>query len=419
MKYDIQYRHSLKVVILAGDKPAHLDTNYTYCYRLHFPHIQVDFQYHVHQLLSAVLTECREQNYMSLLPSNITKDLNELITVPTTVPLYGSTEYRNAPVMQYWAICGYLNDLELDFADMSRPIRDMIMDALMNVDDDNCFDITKHEHFSKALENRGEDFSDLFLWLPLYLSQGYSGTILSRRDDIDSGTPLNFNPIVGGVSAMMTEEQDLLSTFMVMLSTRRFQDESSWMDIGRALHFVYKGGIRGLQFWMDYTERHVPGRAATCEALYETIKDRNPMITHRTVAWYVMKDSPNDYDTWHQRWLMQAMETLYKCKTKPTHYDIGVLIYRLFWLDFAVTRSGKWYEFKDHGWMDNGDNILGISVRVMKDLLEYLYNLQKSAMQQRTIAASEEDRDKFDAQILSIGMIVTKIKDDGYVRPTA
>ena len=176
MKYDIQYRHSLKVVILAGDKPAHLDTNYTYCYRLHFPHIQVDFQYHVHQLLSAVLTECREQNYMSLLPSNIMKDLNELITVPTTVPLYGSTEYRNAPVMQYWAICGYLNDLELDFADMSRPIRDMIMDALMNVDDDNCFDITKHEHFSKALENRGEDFSDLFLWLPLYLSQGYSGT---------------------------------------------------------------------------------------------------------------------------------------------------------------------------------------------------------------------------------------------------
>ena len=139
------------------------------------------------------------------------------------------------------------------------------------------------------------------------------------------------------------------------------------------------------------------------------------MITHRTVAWYVMKDSPNDYDTWHQRWLMQAMETLYKCKTKPTHYDIGVLIYRMFWLDFAVTRSGKWYEFKSRVDRQRRQHPRH-SVRVMKDLLEYLYNLQLSAMQQRTIAASEEDRDKFDAQIFSIGMIVTKIKDDGYVR---
>ncbi len=415
MKYDIQFRHSLKAVILAGDKPGHLDTYYTYCYRIHFPHIQVDFQHHVHQLRSAVLNECREQTYMNLLPSNIMKDLNELITVPTTVPLYGSTEQRHAPVMQYLYICGYLNDLELDFSDMSQPVADMIAEVMMNIDDDNCFDITKHEHYSKALEDRGEDFSNLFHWLPLYLSQGYSGIILTRREDIDSGTPLNYNPIVGGVSASMTEEQDLLSTFMVMLSTRRFQDESSWMDIGRALHFVYKGGIRGLQFWVDYTERHVPSRAPRCEQLYDTIKDRNPMITHRTVAWYVMKDSPIDYDTWHQRWLMQAMETLFKCKLKPTHYDVGVLIYRMFWLECAVTRSGKWYEFHNHGWIDNGTNSLGIQTRVMKCLLEYLRNLQLSADHQRASATTEDDRDKFDIQISSISMIVTKIKDDGYL----
>ncbi len=407
MKYQVM-KSDLKAVILQAEEPARLaDTYYTYCYRIHMPQCHVDLQYHANEILTAVLNECREHSYIHHLPPGVMKDLNELLAVPSIISLYGSIE-RGYPRWVYSGICDYLCDLDFDeIVDLDNEIPGL------DLSDEGCFDIRKHEDFPKAFDGMPDTtFDDYNLWLPMYLSQGYSGKVLNRRDDADKSTPLVYS---GNSLDELDEEQDLLGTFLVMLDPRRFQNESTWLDIGRALHHAYQGTSKGLQIWINFTEQHISSKADACESYYEKFEDKRPLITHRSIAWYLFKDSLTVYNNWHQRWILPVMEDLYQERNKPSHYGVARLIYRMFWLTYAVDLEGNWYEFANHGWTNYKKKTLGIRQRIESDLLKYLRDLERSLIERQHETPDEAEKEKFDPQKETIITLLKKIKDGPFL----
>jgi phage/plasmid-associated DNA primase len=152
-----------------------------------------------------------------------------------------------------------------------------------------------------------------------------------------------------------------------IVSPIRFLQESSWLDIGRALYHISHGNVQGLNVWIKYTMSAFKDVAVlplfmnddasvdkndiinnNCTYNYDTFGQS--CITIKTLGYFAKTDNLKLYNDWHKHWCLSAMENA----LTTTHTDVCIALYRFYWLDFIYdTRNNKWYEFVTHGWAEN------------------------------------------------------------------
>lgn len=295
-------------------------------------------------------------------------------SIPTSyVPLFGSRRKANDELLELTYIFGperddygLLNEIEL--SDVFNPR--FHYDVQTNRIDKEIFD--------------SDD--NLEKWLPLFLSPIYCPTVckmIVRQEEPSRSTSQENIFETSQNREDLKSPLDFLKKFVSMLPEARKNDETVWMDVGKAYYNATKGTIEGLNLWKDYTSRETESikksekfTSDMCEIKYPLFRDS--FITHKTIAWHALHDSPEKYKEWHNKWVE---ESVVKSINEPLHSALAEIFYRKYWLHFAYASNGKvggakTYRFDKNGhrWrqLEDGELIIG---KILTD--KFLYRFEK------------------------------------------
>jgi len=387
------------------------DGHVTYCYRIQFPYCRVGHKFQITRLLPDVIHACRTNNLFSKIVDQPINDWSEILTMPSeTVPMYGSAESPKHQVLYVRGMFTGIIDLDLDTVDGDVVISRMIQNY------EDVFDPRLHDHVQKGLVIESEidfDSEPPDYWLPIFFSLSYYNKIVTQKEDtkVASTPSLDMN-------MQSTEEQTILETLIPAIPQKKLDTESVWMDVGRALHYVYKGGNRGKVHWTEITTKLTHFKPSDCDRLYDRFTNI-PMITHRTIAWYVFQDSPEAYHTWHQRWMQPALDEIFREPKNICHADVASILYRMYWMTF-VYEKGDWFEYCNHGWKKyEGRKPTCLQKKILHEFIPYLFQLRINYATKQAENNADGERDVHEPKLEAIASLIKKLKTTGFLGQTA
>lgn len=291
-------------------------------------------------------------DYNSVNFYNMAPDIDSLIFNPLaqdTLPMYGSDDQVYLCCVSDKFVDGESSGLEVHSHMAHTKVENDIVKATM-------FEDYEHEGMPETM------------WLPMALSPDYWRTITRPYDKSaeecretlkaervypDLRQFISVPPVV---TTEWTNKD--YKMFLKMWRPDRLFDPVYWKDVGKAFRNLWtREPKRGLTAWVQFlikqwpeSRQDVPSLAPglvlrTCTSVYKSFASTG--IDIKTFAWYARIDSPKKYCEWHYGWVMEA----FKASFRGTHRDVGLLAYRLFWLDFVAIKGDKHdvlYKFTNH-----------------------------------------------------------------------
>jgi phage/plasmid-associated DNA primase len=336
------------------------------------------------------------------------------------VPLYGSKRKASEEQLELTNIFGFerdeyglYNELELSSVFDPRNHSDVQMGRI----DKEIFD---------------DDEAEIEKWLPLFLSPIYWPSVCKMVQKQESPSQISQESL----NLVLPNEEprtpmDFIKIFIEMLKPERKNDMTSWMDVGKAFYHATFGNIDGLEEWKKYTEGSTKFKQEMCEIKYPLF--RESLVTYKTIAWHAIRDSPETYKAWNDKWVYASME---KAMKEPLHTAIAEMFYRKHWLYFAYASNGKkgggrTYRFDKNGhrWrqLEDGDIIIGQiltnkflpdfereKIKVHKKLLDIedsdiVLKKKRNGKEQRNSRDENEERDEMELVYKNILKIITMI----------
>lgn len=161
---------------------------------------------------------------------------------------------------------------------------------------------------------------------------------------------------------ILTNLLQIEGDIMRMLSQHRCDNYDDWMDIGWTLHSISQGHEKGLDIWIDFSERSEKFKIGECEKLWDKMDcDRKghegKPKTIGTIFRLAKLDSPEKYKEWHDNMVEDTIEESLMCP-KPTHQRIALVLHKYFQDIFICSscKNSMWWEYKNNAWeyMDDG-----------------------------------------------------------------
>ena len=305
--YHIPDDYVLLVVVLESTKTWIEDGHTCIQLRIQFPNARVD-----NQLIRQEMIPLLKKNNIKSKIGEHVGDWESMMTSPKEVTLYGSGAIPLHEIHIWEKI-----EVEVDITDAFNP-----------------------KHHQDKIPVKVTEF-----WIPYFLSIKYGRVNLQLKEKME----------VKNFTKHDDENLDMALTLIAMISPSRFRQESSWLDIGKALYDV--DTEKGLQVWIKTTQEAIgkvlpewlEGDLTTaCQYRYDTFGQS--YITIKTLGFYAKMDSRKEYDAWHKQWCVDAMDIA--LSTIDT--DVCKALYRMYWLDFIYDNENKmWYEFQVYGWCKN------------------------------------------------------------------
>lgn len=368
----------LSCLVLAAEKTRNEEDAFVLPVRLHFPFIGVSKEEQAQ--LASQLPGLLEKNVEL---HRVTKNTlarpwhtiveTDRISTPSFVPLYGSGEsplylrHFWGDIRQSLSLSPAQEDLEQlhPACDGAHPLHEFVVAG-----------------------NPSE------LWLPAITSVRFGRAPVMRPQR--GGPGYSHRTIAPPVPATDADERTLARYFVYHLSPTRFTTRHYWRDIGQALQRAFEGDAEGLELFIAHSARHGAFDAEACAAWYGT-RMRVP-ITYRTLAWYMRRDSPAAYTTWHEAWVMDAVESVMRFhgSVKDANKSMAEAIYRCFWLDHVCVMQEKGtalaYFFANHRWVRqrNGDVLRRA---ITRDFPRYLVRLQAKLKVRESQSNDADERD--------------------------
>jgi hypothetical protein len=293
------------------------------------------------------------------------------------VPLYGCRQKASEEPLELTHIFGY----------------DETEDGLfheLNLDD--VFDPRDHSDVQNGrIDEHIFDNKDINKWIPLFLSSIFCprNCKMIQKQESDVHKSSSRSSVTEDTKAEKYDgpktPMDFMKEFIKMLKPERRNDQTSWLDVGKAYYHATYGGLEGLEEWKRWTKGEVKddisensqnfdgmvnedapnfiGSDDMCDLKYHCFRDS--LITFKTIAWHALHDSPIKYNVWHQEWVKASKE---KALKEPLHSDIAEMFYRKYWLHFAFASNGKrgcgkTFRFDENGhrWklLEDGDITIG------------------------------------------------------------
>jgi P4 family phage/plasmid primase-like protien len=272
------------------------------------------------------------------------------------------------------------------------------------------FNPNNHKDVGSGLLRIEQD-DDLDFWLPLLFSVHYWQEVTTEKQVKTKKSPSvqsnnNLDPF--------QDKQEMMEYFIELCSPERLEKEIYWKDIGAVLYNETQGDDEGLELWCQITEKNPPtlesGEHADrddCDFEWNKFAAATTPLTIKTLAWYAQKDSPEDYKTWHDNWVMKALEEAINTRT---HADVANAIYRRYWLEFVYSsdKHRTWYKFNKHRWVPMS-NAMELHQDIDDDFVPMLNRLQsKIASEKNEVDGDEADNKQ--RKLEKVGKLIRSIK---------
>lgn len=377
-------------------------------FKLQFPYCRTDTKFQNRILRPSVIKYLRQMNVMKLLEEQPDNDWEEILDKDSSInpwPMYRGTPDPRFPTYELTHIYGFITKEHIENPEEEGP----------EIELEKVFVPVNHSHVRDNLI-RPELFesNELEHWLPLFLSINYwqvithpkehtsKVNVVVKKDIPDIQTPLKtVNTFDDEISDM-----DIAIELTSMLKPNRRDKEHFWIDVGKALFSACKGGMEGLDTWIEFTRDSGKFTEDDCKREYPGFVENN-RITVKTIAWYAKEDDPKSYSKWHQKWCMVAMRLATSC----THTDVVTAMYRIYWLEFVCASiSGKrWYQFENHRWKPT-DKGIGLQKKMTRDFVGRFENYRTYISHE--IQNSTDPDFKANAEILlkKISALIGKLK---------
>lgn len=374
-----------------------------------FPYCQIDIEFQKKTLRPRVLGLLRSRKVASYLDAEPIGDWTDIIQpITDSFPLYRSSSELGRPHMTLTHIYHLLEDRT---DEKYQPTN--LVDELDNV--------YKPEHHSFIFQNKissdfvSRDDVDTKFFLPLFLSINFWGSearVKTADQDNTIGDDHKFDNID------TDDPLEIASHLLPLLSSQRVEKEHYWLDVGRVLFNITKGGEEGLNRWIHFSSKHdMEGRdARSCRMKYPRISDT--IVSHqymsiKTIAWFAKEDSPSAYANWHEAWCQSAL----RLATTALHEDVARAVYRAFWLNYICTGMSKstWWRFDNTCFKPMDD-----AVNLRKDLTTKfipIYEKMRADISRELyedLQGNESQKKQVEVQIQEITSLIKKLKTESY-----
>ena len=335
--------------------------------RLQFPNARIDVKSQENFIRNEMITLLRKNNIMSKMERQPIGDWDTIMLKSTKTPvmMYGSSSAKNIPILKIVHIWEKITKLMMD--ESYEPGEIEIEDA---------FNMNLHEHVRNGTVDVGIFKSEVLEnhWNPMYLSLHYGSNTLLMKKSVDKKVFSKYDQTEARVFGMKSKFEynegegiDMACKLLQIISPVRYQQESYWLDIGRALYNTDHGGNNGLLIWTKQTlhatkeleqlpaflmdgvhQQREDIIKEVCRNNYDLFGQSN--ITIKTLGDFAKKDDMEGYNRWHNGWTTSAEEVA----LSGLDSEVCEALYREFWLDFVYdNKCKKWFYFDTYGWVEN------------------------------------------------------------------
>lgn len=393
----------LRCVYLESDEYEHEGFKCA-SFRIQFPWCRVDPSHHKRTIRPQVVEYLKKNKALEALleePESKWEEILNANLIGEPLPLYGSTRHSAIPALTFRCVYG------------KREEDSEIIDVLSLND---VFNPKKHDHYSrlKVISKHFFEEEEPRFWLPMFLSVFYHPVtthIIGDQDEIEDD-----NSSIGedkdGETDDIDHEFDLINIFVPMISSERKKIPLFFRMIGMAIYNISEGSQRGLQKWIDIgkSSEYSADFLNNCNVKYYKFRHNN-YYGIRTLGFLAKLDSLSSYDTWHEKWCFEAMQTA--CSTM-SDWDIAVAFHKQFWLDYiCVGMSLKhWYKYSKHRWTRCTDAI-AVSKTISKEFVQRFRttrNKMSSSQVDSKKKISKKEMKEMDDAIDNICKLVSKLK---------
>lgn len=393
-------------IILGTDQvysdPSHEKLMITF--RIQFPYCKVDTKFQQTILRPKVIQLLRMRQVMSKLKEQPLNDWDSSknpiikpLIVSESVPLYQSVREPDMPKMTMRHLYTRLTKEDTETEDYVSEL-----EPSDELDLRDHSDILSNVINEEVLEENDDDFE---FWYPLLLSIRFCNKVTHVRSLSKAVAPPIINSSQRLVNTSSNDNDfDIASRLIEFIDKQKFENDTTWLDIGRSLYNACDGEKKGLELWIKYTVRSSVFREEDCRERYLEF-DRQNYMSVRTIAWYAKQDKPTKYNEWHRLWRLSSLEKATSC----LHTDVAKAFYRTYWIDFAYSGDNKWYIFKGHRWVESKRGIL-ISKKISNEFSRSFEKLRTEISARVNDMTNDDDRNRGNEEIKRIMDLIKKLK---------
>ena len=262
-------------------------------------------------------------------------------------------------------------------------------------DDDDSEGEINSDSEGEFYDGPGEEDVTGVTWLPLILSIDYTDTLTLSIADANLKTKLRGKDYVfdfkklllgnlnGEVLDNTTNTSQHYEMFIDMWSVDRIIDMRYWRTIGAAYSTLEQGTSRGLLGWVNTIKRALKvsiketflskcNLLKTCGPIYKTFTPGKQ--DSKAIATYAKLDSPLEYNDWHYKWVMEALN----CGATASDSGVSDVVYRYLWLDVVTTSAGeRTVAFRFHNNKLLKDHkLIYIGNIILRDIMQLYYDMK-------------------------------------------
>ena len=369
--------------------------------RVMFPYCHVDTMYQRGRFRDAILESLNRSHLFDQLYHRPTVGWKDILKeIGESIPMYrGKYTLDEAPmsfegayhvITQEILASGYVEPLQL----------------ATNVFNPETYQYVHQGTTSKAFLSKDVD---LDYWIPMFLSIYFWPGQAQIKETIQASPKTGEHSVEYDAEATSDDPRIMCQHLMPLISSERLKIRPFWEEVVQILFNIFDGEERGLSMAIQHSERAEGGfTREQCAEFYQKLNRDH--LTVKTLGWYARRDNPKGYEEWHNHWTQPSlMQSL-----KGTNYDIGDIIYRIFWLDHMYdSGSGIWYAFQNHKLRVQNDFLM-LRKDIQSKLVPIYHNLRVSLSNQ-SYQDSNKDARHIEKLIEDVTSIIRKFRSDNTI----
>jgi P4 family phage/plasmid primase-like protien len=208
---------------------------------------------------------------------------------------------------------------------------------------------------------------------------------------------------------ILSETLERVKKYVAILSDRRAETYSDWMQVGWTLYNITNGTEDGMMIWLDFSSR-CPEKfdEQYCIATWEKMETRNMSIG--TLKHFAKEDNPIEYEK-----LVRSQSDEYiKQSLSGSHYDLAKACFEMYGHEFvcASVASNTWYQYKNHRWVPIEEGTF-LRQKLSEDFVKTFSDKGKEIFDKMT-KCSDDDKDMYAAQQKQIQKMVNNLKTSSF-----
>jgi hypothetical protein len=186
------------------------------------------------------------------------------------------------------------------------------------------------------------------------------------------------------INAVIENEIRIAKILVGMLNINRADDYQHWIELGFCLHNIHDSL---LDVWIMFSQKHAKFKEGVCDKAWSSFKEVG--FTIKSLYHWAKNDNPVLYNDF----MLEEQKDVLRKSLSATSYDVAKAFYELYKYNYvcADIDHKKWYEFKNHRWVELA-RACGIYNKLNEDMVNVYLKLAQ-ILGNKAITATGEEKD--------------------------